>query len=57
MNSIGMKTARVFVRGNNLATWVKDDNLLFDPEQDLGGETGMETPPTKSFLFGVNLTF
>ena len=54
---VGMNSARIFVRGNNLATWVKDDNLLYDPEQDLGGETGLETPPTKAFLLGVNLTF
>lgn len=57
MEQIGMTSVRVFVRGNNLATWVKDDNLLYDPEQDLGGETGLETPPTKAFLVGVNLTF
>lgn len=57
MEQVGMTSARIFVRGNNLATWVKDDNLLYDPEQDLGGETGLETPPTKAFLLGVNLTF
>lgn len=57
LEQIGMTSARIFVRGNNLATWVKDDNLLYDPEQDLGGETGLETPPTKAFLVGVNLTF
>ncbi|MUP47402.1 TonB-dependent receptor [Gramella sp. BOM4] len=57
MEQIGMTSARIYVRGNNLATWVKDDNLLYDPEQDLGGETGLETPPTKAVLVGVNLTF
>ena len=57
LEQIGMTSVRVFLRGNNLATWVKDDNLLYDPEQDLGGETGLETPPTKAFLVGVNLTF
>ena len=57
MEQVGMTSARVFVRGNNLATWVKDDNLLYDPEQDLGGETGLETPPSKAVLLGVNLTF
>ena len=57
LEQIGMTSARIFVRGNNLATWVKDDNLLYDPEQDLGGQTGLETPPTKAFLLGVNLTF
>ncbi|MGY5848163.1 SusC/RagA family TonB-linked outer membrane protein [Salegentibacter sp. HM20] len=57
LEQIGMNSARIFVRGNNLATWVKDDNLLYDPEQNFGGQTGLETPPTKAFLLGVNLTF
>ncbi|WP_228852407.1 SusC/RagA family TonB-linked outer membrane protein [Aegicerativicinus sediminis] len=57
MSLVGMQSARIYVRGNNLATWVKDDNLLYDPEQDLGGQTGLETPPTRTFMFGVNLTF
>ncbi|MBZ9628241.1 SusC/RagA family TonB-linked outer membrane protein [Psychroflexus sp. CAK1W] len=54
---IGIDGLRLFVRGNNLATWVKDDNLAYDPEQDLGGETGLETPPIKSVSFGLTLKF
>jgi TonB-linked SusC/RagA family outer membrane protein len=54
---VGIDGLRLFVRGNNLATWVKDDNLAYDPEQDLGGTTGLETPPIKSVSFGLTLKF
>lgn len=55
--SVGITNLNLYVRGNNLLTWVKDDNLLYDPEVDLGGETGLETPPVKSFSLGLILNF
>ena len=57
LESIGLTNAQVYLRGNNLLTWVKDDNLKYDPEVDLGGETGLETPPIKSISFGLTLNF
>lgn len=62
---IGVDKLRFFVRGNNLFTWVKDDNLLYDPEVDVDsqggdvtpGETGLETPPSRTIAIGVNLNF
>ena len=48
---------RVYARGTNLATWVKDDRLKQDPEVAADGFIGLTTPPTKSFIFGVNLKF
>ncbi|WP_054722872.1 hypothetical protein [Marinifilum fragile] len=56
-DAIGIGGLRVYVRGTNLLTWVKDDNLDYDPEVDTDGYTGMTTPPAKSFIFGVNLKF
>lgn len=53
----GLDGLRLYVRGNNLLTWKKDDNQAWDPEIDLGGETGLETPPTKTFIVGLNLKF
>lgn len=53
----GLDGLRLYVRGNNLLTWKKDDNQKWDPEVDLGGETGLETPPTQSFIIGLNLKF
>lgn len=48
---------RVFVKGTNLFTWVKDENLKYDPEIDASGFTGLTTPPVKSFVFGINVKF
>lgn len=51
----GIASGRIFVRGTNLATWVKDEYLIYDPEVDATGYTDMFTPATKSIIFGVNL--
>ncbi|WP_421918702.1 SusC/RagA family TonB-linked outer membrane protein [Marinifilum sp.] len=56
-DSMGLGGLRLFVRGTNLLTWVKEDYLKYDPEVDDDGFTGMETPPVKSFIFGVNVKF
>jgi TonB-linked SusC/RagA family outer membrane protein len=53
----GLDGLRLYVRGNNLLTWKKSDFQKWDPEVDLGGETGLETPPTQSFIVGLNLKF
>ncbi len=55
--SFGITNLNIYVRGNNIWTWVKDDNLLYDPEVDLGGQTGLETPAIKSFSLGLTLNF
>ncbi len=48
---------KVFVRATNLLTWVKDENLKYDPETGPNGFTNMETPQPKSFIFGINVKF
>ena len=53
-DAIGISSGRVFVRGSNLFTWVKDDNLLHDPEVDADGWTDITTPPVQSVVLGVN---
>lgn len=55
--SVNVGGIRVFVRGINIYTWVKDENLKYDPEVGTDGMTNMSTPPAKSFVFGVNLKF
>lgn len=57
VEKIKVDGVKLFVRGTNLYTWVKDDLLLYDPEVDAGGFTGLRTPPTKSFIFGINVKF
>ena len=56
-NQIGLNSARIFVRGTNLYTWVKDDNLLYDPEMGASGFSGLRTPPVKTISFGININF
>ncbi len=55
LEAVGLQSARLFVRGTNLYTWVKDDDLLHDPEIDATGFTSITTPPVKSVVLGVNL--
>jgi TonB-linked SusC/RagA family outer membrane protein len=54
-DAIGLNSGRIFVRGTNLYTWVKDDSLLHDPEVDATGYTSITTPPVKSVVLGINL--
>lgn len=49
--------AQVYVRGNNLVTWVKDDLLPYDPEVYVDGLLDQNLPTAKQILFGVNLSF
>lgn len=53
----GINNGRIYIRGTNLLTWVKDDNLVWDPEVNASGFTDMFTPPTKSVILGVNFNF
>ena len=57
VDTIGLDALRVFVRGTNMFTWVKDDLLKYDPEIDSGGFTSLTTPPVKSIIFGINVKF
>jgi len=54
---IKIDALRVFVRGTNVATWVKDDRLKYDPETDARGTLGLRTPAVKSFVVGINVKF
>jgi TonB-linked SusC/RagA family outer membrane protein len=56
--SSGIKSARLFVRGSNLYTWVKDPDNLYDPEQGISGASNqISTPATKSIMLGANIKF
>lgn len=49
----------VYARGTNLFTYAFDEKMRkgFDPETHADGFTGLETPPIKSIVFGINLNF
>ena len=54
---LGIEGLAFSVRGSNLWTWVKDKNLLLDPETGAAGFTTLTTPPVKAVIFGVNVKF
>ncbi len=57
LDAMGIGGLRVYVRGTNLFTWVKDENLKYDPEVSITGDTNMETPAVQSIIFGINVKF
>jgi TonB-linked SusC/RagA family outer membrane protein len=45
----------ISVRGTNLLTFVKDDNMKYDPEVRADGLTRLVSPPVKSVVFAINI--
>jgi hypothetical protein len=58
-SKVSISGASVYVRGTNLWTYVFDERLKtgYDPETRADGFTGLETPPIKSIIFGININF
>jgi len=53
-----MSSLRVYARGTNLATWVADDTLPYDPEAGgVGGTTNFDINVPKTITFGINVGF
>jgi hypothetical protein len=52
-----LSNAFVYVRGTNLFTWVKDDNLPFDPEQGSNSQSNLNVFIPKTFTVGLSLGF
>lgn len=50
-------SANIYVRGTNLFTWVKDQNLPFDPEQGTGSSSNLNVFIPKTVTVGLSLTF
>ena len=57
VEQLSLDQLRVFVRGVNLYTWVKDKDLVYDPEVGRAGFIDMSNPPTQNLIFGINLKF
>lgn len=64
IESAKLSNVRVYLRGSNLWTWVKDDTLPFDPEagsSDVAGGTqgvtNFDVFIPKTFSFGLNVGF
>jgi len=52
-----MRSARIYVRGVNLWTWTREDNLYLDPEQDINGYHSAGVPNMKTISLGLDLGF
>ena len=53
-----LTNVRLYVRGSNLWTWVKDDTLPFDPEAGgVGGTNNFELFIPKTVTVGLNIGF
>ena len=54
---LGFDSIGLSVKGTNLWTWVKDDELQTDPEVAFSGQWEIYTPIIKSISVGLNLKF
>lgn len=57
VEKVKLGAVRVYMRGSNLMTWVKDKRLAFDPEQGVSATTNLNVFIPKTVTFGVNVTF
>ncbi len=59
LSRLKLTGASVYARGTNMFTYAFDPDTRegFDPETQANGYTGLETPPIKSIVFGINLNF
>lgn len=58
LNKLSIASLRVYTRGSNIWTWVKDDRLPFDPEAGgAGGTNNFELFIPKTITFGLNVGF
>ncbi len=55
VNKVGLGNARVYFNGTNLLTWAAYKEV--DPEVNAYGTRGWETPYSKTYTFGLELTF
>jgi hypothetical protein len=57
VSKIKMSNIYFYVRGTNLFTWVKDENLPFDPEQGTTSASNLNVFIPKTMTAGLNITF
>lgn len=51
-----LKGAQIYLRGNNLFTYIRDPYLPYDPEVDISGLLDQNLPISRQFAIGVNLS-
>ena len=51
-----LSTARIYLRGQNLFTFIKDKRFNTDPEVSIDGVMSQRPPVFKTILFGIDIT-
>lgn len=54
---INISSMKIYLKGSNLLTWVRDKNLRFDPESGTDGMVDAFIPMAKTFTVGINFGF
>lgn len=57
LKALKLPSLRIYVRGTNLATWVKDKNLPYDPEAYVNGQPNFDVYMPKTYTIGLNVGF
>lgn len=57
IQNLHLGSARLYLRSNNLYTWLKDDRLSFDPEVGIDGYADQNAPIYKTILVGLDIKF
>lgn len=57
IKAANMSGVRVYVRGSNLFTYMKDKRMNFDPEVGIEGKTDQNAPMYRTVLLGVDIKF
>ncbi|NSL86425.1 SusC/RagA family TonB-linked outer membrane protein [Chitinophaga sp. Mgbs1] len=52
-----MAGVRLYVRGSNLFTYIKDKRMNFDPEVGIDGQADQNAPMYKTYLLGLDIKF
>lgn len=55
LSAFGLRSLRAYVRGTNLLTFTRDDELFFDPEQNTSGNANGLSPAIKSMTIGFDI--
>ncbi len=57
IEKVRLSSARIYLRGTNLLTWTRDENLYLDPEASINGLVNSPVPNMKTASIGIDLGF
>jgi hypothetical protein len=57
LNKFKLSNAKIYLRGQNLFTYVKDKRFNTDPEVSIDGTMSQRPPVFNTFLFGLDINF